>query len=375
MRTLLALVFLLGCADAGPPEGAVWVTTTEHRVEPGQEKYQCFTTTLEAAMVVQRIDYERAAGVHHLLLARTLAPEPEGAFECNVLLKTTWVPLFGSGSESTALELPSDTGFVLPAGTQLLVQLHLLNAASTPVSDHVRLTLHEASDPDVVPAGVYAFGSTEIGLPPRETTDVVSDCVPSGDLDIIAVLPHMHYLGSSLSFEVGADETSLRPEFQVDSWNFDRQFIRRVDLTIPAGSATRTTCRFENDTDRTVEFGESSFDEMCFFVTFVRGATGLDGCIQGDTGVVEPPGGEVCEAEPNEMGIGTPCTEDGGECPEGLSCTADLSDGEVGSCVRFGCRSNEECGSSATCCAPAEGGGVIKLCLPDTCVPSDCEPV
>jgi hypothetical protein len=39
------------------------------------------------------------------------------------------------------------------------------------------------------------------------------------------------------------------------------------------------TCHYDNHTDADVKYGESSDDEMCFFVMFYYPYTGLDGCI------------------------------------------------------------------------------------------------
>jgi hypothetical protein len=43
--------------------------------------------------------------------------------------------------------------------------------------------------------------------------------------------------------------------------------------------------------------------------------------------------------------------------------------------MKLGCTAGAQCGEGATCCAPAEGGGLIKTCLPDACRPADCAPV
>jgi hypothetical protein len=50
---------------------------------------------------------------------------------------------------------------------------------------------------------------------------------------------------------------------------FDQRIYPLDDLEIRDGDVLTTTCSYENDTGRTVSFGQNSDDEMCFnFVTY-----------------------------------------------------------------------------------------------------------
>ena len=133
------------------------------------------------------------------------------------------------------------------------------------------------------------------------------------------------------------------------------------------GSHTRITCHYDNPTNQSVAFGESSFDEMCFLIGFARkkGAE-LDGCVNlgdpvGDGGVPPSPDAGVCgEQQPNSLGIGAACTAGGNECGAGLSCSADQDQapaGSTGFCLKIGgCNAQADCGGgdrspSAICSA------------------------
>jgi hypothetical protein len=121
---------------------------------------------------------------------------------------------------------------------------------------------------------------------------------------------------------------------------------------------------------------------MCYLVGYVRGKEGAFGCasLSGP-----PPDGGVdsgpplaCMPTANAKGIGGPCTKGGNECKNGLSCTADQSQsaaaGDAGFCISIGgCTTTADCGGgNVTCCAPAEGGGAINICIPESCRPSTC---
>jgi len=170
-------------------------------------------------------------------------------------------------------------------------------------------------------------------------------------------------------------------EGAITSWSYAYLFSSRMALL--QTFMTRTTCTFDNVTDEEVKFGDSSLDEMCYLVGFTTTKEGLDGCIDLTTpdGVDDPTGpppeGVCGEDPPNDLGIGEECTKDGNECPEGTFCSSDQGntpDDAPGFCLNVGeCQTTADCGGgSAVCCAPAEGGGFINICLPASCRPASC---
>lgn len=386
-----AALVMAGCSsDEAKPKGggsAEYVLkTTSFDVPAGQEKYLCYAQTLDEDLVIDRFDYAARPVIHHFLLSKAITPEPEGFSECNVLFRSSWVPIFIAGFGDATLSTPEGTGHILKKGTQLVVQLHLLNGTAKDVTDNIDIHMHRASNPDVDPVGVYAFGTNKISLPPNKATSVKNDCVVDRDVDIFAFLPHMHTLGVALSLEAGPDDASMTEVYRKDPWDFDQQEVVSQPLKLQNGTHTRITCHYDNPTNQSVAFGESSFDEMCFLIGFARkkGAE-LDGCVNlgdpvGDGGVPPSPDAGVCgEQQPNSLGIGAACTAGGNECGAGLSCSADQDQapaGSTGFCLKIGgCNAQADCGGGgATCCSPAQAGGLINICLPEACRPADCIP-
>jgi Copper type II ascorbate-dependent monooxygenase, C-terminal domain len=91
----------------------------------------------------------------------------------------------------------------------------------------------------------------------------------------------MHLLGKSLTFEMGPSADQLKKVFERNPYDFDSQRIELLDLTLNPGDVTRVTCNFDNTTDKTITFGESTKSEMCFLATFVADRTGVAGCTVG----------------------------------------------------------------------------------------------
>lgn len=370
--TLVSCLFCFSCGDDGPQEGVIELRGA-FDLEPGQESYLCYATTFDEAVDIRRFEVDATLGVHHMVVARTLAPEPEGMAECDVLFRNTWVPMFGSGTSEAEIDAPDGAAYHVSAGEQVVMQLHLLNTTPDAISNEIVVRAFEA-DPivELEPIGIYAFGTNQIELPPRMATDVVNECTVERDVEAFAIFPHMHYLGLSMSLEVRDDTGTWNEVFRKDGWDFDQQEFVPQLLQLTPGTETRVTCSYDNPTDEMVGFGESSIDEMCFLVTYVvgSGSNALDGCVELGTG--DP--GPMCEPTENEMGIGRACTEGGGECAEGTTCTGDQpGNSGDGFCLRIGgCTMDADCGTGAVCCAPAEAGGFLNICLPEECRPSDC---
>lgn len=268
-----------GGSTAVPPDSYVFETGA-FDVAPGEEKYMCYTATVDQAMAIDQFTYDAVDGVHHLVLVNPYVKEQEGPFECDVLFKQTWLPVFANGTGSADVHTPTGSGFKIGQGQQLLVQLHLLNTTAAPLHGTARLVMHKNSDPNVISAGIYGFGTQVFTLPPQQKTTITNDCAIDKDVQVFAGFPHMHKLGQSMTFWTGPDTNSLTKQFSVDSWSFGEQAIYPMKLDLPKGTMTRLSCAYDNDTAATVGFGEHTSDEMCYFVTFIAPWDTLDGCVQ-----------------------------------------------------------------------------------------------
>jgi hypothetical protein len=256
------------------------LTTDQVSLEPGEERYLCFATTLDEDAVIDSYSSEAQPFVHHIVFVRTLAPEPDGFAECDTLFRMSWDPLYISGAGASKLQFPKDAGHKLTKGTQLLAQLHLLNATDDSVEGRVAIKMHRSSAKSPRPVSTYVFGTRQIELPPHESSEVKSDCEVSEPIQLIAAFPHLHQLGTALHFEVGSSSDSMQEAYARDPYSFDDQHIEDIDLQLDKGDQTRVTCSYDNHTPEKVTFGESTHDEMCFFIAFAMDRTGIASCGQ-----------------------------------------------------------------------------------------------
>jgi hypothetical protein len=365
--------------------GDGWVFRTgDFTLGPGEERFICWAADTPVDLSVKRFSVVGKPMIHHFLMSSVDGPkEPYGASECDVLFKFTWRPMFVAGAGNAHIDIPDGAARYVDSGSQVVLQLHLLNSSNQTVTDFAEVKMEKSLEADPNPVGLYVFGTTSLALPPKQASDVEAKCLVNEkeEVRIFAMMPHMHYQGRKLKLELGPDEAGLQPIYTRDPYDFDQQTIEPLDLRIAPGTMSKVTCSYDNTRDETITFGESTTNEMCFAIGFAvgsqKGASVLDGCFSrpagADGGVPKNPDAGMCGQHPvSADGVGRPCTLNGGECGDTLFCTAGQpgSQSDSGICIKLGCESSSECGQGATCCS-AQG---TNLCIPEACRPEYCIP-
>jgi hypothetical protein len=286
LRALLLLlaVCALSCAsssggaasaDAGTP--GVTLMSQPYTVQPGQELFYCYTMTLPSDTVVTGFTPTYGKATHHILFAQTLSEEPNGFSDCPVLFKTTWAPLFVGGIGTSPLVLPEGVGMSLPKGTQILLQLHLLNASAETVTGTTGVTMQVAADPKApfTPAGSYGLDDMNISIPPNSVGYQESmPCQVDKTMNVFAYFGHMHRIGTHLNL------TDNGETLVDEGWNFDVQPTTSKTMLIKPNDMLKLTCSYTNTGTTPVVYGEDTSNEMCAFVFYYTNYTGLDGCVQ-----------------------------------------------------------------------------------------------
>lgn len=283
---IFAAVTLAACAtnsstaqlSPAPPPGGQQLASTPYTLQPGQEKYFCWTfrspDQLEAITKVQPISGKL---VHHLVLFSTTGQaEPDGFFECPQLVKLNWRPIWAEGTGGQPLTVPDGVGFQIPANTQYLVQFHLLNATDNAITERSGINLTYAKDPSsLMPAGIFALGTLSLDIPANQSDyTVTAACNADKAFHAFAAFPHMHQLGTKLEFT-----TNGQMAYKIDPWVFGNQPMDPVSIDVAQGEPLSATCHWNNTTGHDVKFGESTTDEMCFMVLFAYPMTDADGCV------------------------------------------------------------------------------------------------
>ncbi len=290
MRKYLAFFLLAGCSgtpapvDPFPPPApgaGIQIKTDPYTLDAQTEKYYCYAKNVVTDTAAIEVQVHNGASVHHLAVFETLAPEPDGFSECPSQIKQTWIPLYGGGRNTPGMKLPDGAGFQFKAGQQILLQVHLVNAAPHPITETTAVNLLFSPTPDALtPAGIFALGNMSFTIPTGATGyPVVGSCSSPRDLDVFALFPHMHRLGTSISIETGATEAAAQTIYKVDPWSFGDQPMKMMNFKVTTGDFLRATCMYDNTDGHDISYGESTLDEMCFMVLFYTPFDHLNGCV------------------------------------------------------------------------------------------------
>ncbi len=251
-------------------EGAIEYQFPVSVVEAGTEVQQCyFLPRLEEDIYVTALDSYQAAGGHHLVLFKSIVPEPEGSLrDCTGISDMiTLIPVVSS--VNFGLEhFPEGMAVRVKAGTQLVFQQHYVNTLDRTVRTHDVSHLQTIPQEDVeVFAGFYGLANIDFSLAPvaGDLKRVEFSCAVPKDLNVLLVGPHMHEFGRRFQVDIGpADD--MQSIFDIDPWEPwmrdappAQQFPMEDPLVVHEGDLIRTRCTFDNDSGRELSFPS----EMC----------------------------------------------------------------------------------------------------------------
>ncbi|KYF55068.1 hypothetical protein BE08_20250 [Sorangium cellulosum] len=274
--------------------------------------------------------------VHHVVVFTDPHAESEaladadGGYECfgssgvrDTQVLGVWVP----GGRPT--EFPANAGFLVPAGSRLVMQVHYHPAGTVAEPDATKVQLRFSPEPPEYRVVFVAFGNFDAQWPNGEglqpgpnDRDGVEFFVPAGAKDhtevmkitlpetfmgeslvdgirLYSAMTHMHYVGTDMKVDVqrpssqGADPAE-ECVVQTPRWDFNWQQTYTIDAPIEqlpvlkTGDVMTLRCRYDNTLDnpfvkralleenltapRDISLGESSLDEMCIglFNGFVK---------------------------------------------------------------------------------------------------------
>ncbi len=282
-----ALSALVSCSSSSAPAGdgasipapavGYQLTSTPVTIPAGGEEYLCWSYELPSAFsVVGTVTGIPSSGVHHYAVftsSAALPAQPSG-YDCHIM-DGSWGLVSGGGRSTPGFDFPAGVGMPLPEHQHVIFQLHLLNAGSSALEVPVEaLNLVGSTSKSLQVAGVVVAGNLDLTLPPHATTDVTGGCAAAQALpNVFAVFPHMHTLGTHITMSVTPQGATTPNTILDQSWDFGSQGVYPVTASAAAGDQLTVTCTFQNPSDDTIHFGESTNDEMCLGVYYYYPAT------------------------------------------------------------------------------------------------------
>ena len=245
----------------------------------GTEGYVCVRLTVEETIFIREFRPIAPLGTHHTVLtySNTAGSRPDGVSDCNAATNASNM-IFGSGVGTEPLTLPDGVAIRLEPGNQLLLNLHLFNTDAAPLEGYSGIEAVLMDEGDVEnEAEVLLAGNETFSIPARASDyEVNGGCTMSGSVNVFAVMPHMHQYG--VFMEVTANRGGSPTIIHEDFYSFEDQRYRTFDaLPMASGDRIDVLCRYDNPTDSSIGWGDSSLQEMCYAAIYRYPRLGTSG--------------------------------------------------------------------------------------------------
>ncbi|HUS67175.1 MAG TPA: hypothetical protein VMZ28_21705 [Kofleriaceae bacterium] len=317
---LLLTLSLVACSSSddepeGPGEpvyGEEWtVDWGPVTVASGMEDTRCVVKRVgnDGPIRIGKMVNELGDASHHMVVYRLsegeeiLEPTPCTPF-VDVLDPSRGAPLAVTQKESEVIELPPGVAYTLAPDQLVRIEMHYINTGDQDVEVAASTTLVEIPDEDFQYEADFLFiGNPDIEIGPHAEFTLGPSFLPLpdelADIHVFAITGHEHQWGTGV--EVALAESEAGPDEMVYSpdpflWNEPETTYHEPALDIPGGSGFRFTCTYYNDSNDTVDFGESANDEMCFFWAYYYPSHGAKVCAHSDQYNVDLccPGSSLC---------------------------------------------------------------------------------
>jgi hypothetical protein len=168
---------------------------------------------------------------------------------------------------------PPGTAKRIPAGSNLILQMHYSKTTGKPETDRTSVGLIFAKQPVEKTVETLTVINSLFMIPPGAENHEATACynVPR-DIQFVNYFPHMHVRGRAMKYEIVYPDGRRETLLQVDKYNFNWQtlYALRNPLPVPKGSRFVVTAHFDNsaknkynpDPTKAVRFGEPTYDEM-----------------------------------------------------------------------------------------------------------------
>ncbi|MEP2771131.1 MAG: hypothetical protein ABJH05_03215 [Fulvivirga sp.] len=191
--------------------------------------------------------------------------------------------LYGWVPGNLPISYPERTGKKLYANTDLILNIHY-SPSSLKAQDNSKIKLYFAKEEIDHDIKTLAIREGDISNQPFY---IKANTVPTfyvsyrveEDMQLVSILPHMHYLGKSFKALALSPDGEAIPLIKIDQWDFNWQssYFFEEPLFIPKGSTILITAEYDNTSDNPanpnsppidVGYGWNSTNEMMNLVMY-----------------------------------------------------------------------------------------------------------
>jgi hypothetical protein len=116
-------------------------------------------------------------------------------------------------------------------------------------------------------AGPLSDSRVTPSIPVGPNQIVSGGCTLPSDTKYFAVFPHMHQIGTHIKVDAVVGGTTMN--LYDNDYSFNNQdFAEFTPIAMAKGDKVNVTCTYDNETGMPVKFGQSSYNEMCYAISY-----------------------------------------------------------------------------------------------------------
>jgi hypothetical protein len=284
--SLLLALAVAACGDDPAPGETITFETPSFVLQPGEEKFYCYYTTLRNAEKtgVYRMSSSMPPGSHHMIVFKTRTEKAaDGTFaECENFgmgdggLADLPVWLYASQLPENETVMPEDVGIAVAVNQPVIVNMHYINQTDEPITANVHVQLDTfAPGRSYTEAHAFITFNDEIDVPPGAMGSAGGTCNVPADAQFILMSTHSHKYTTSARVRDGGAmvlETLDWEHATVGQW--------RAPYYTFASGKLEYRCEYNNTTNQPLRTGESAIaNEMCMAVGVYFPAVGDTYCL------------------------------------------------------------------------------------------------
>lgn len=273
LSLLAASAAATACSDSAPPGEQYSIDTPAFTLQPGEEKFYCFHTTLPNAEPtgIHRMASRMPAGSHHMIVYKVREPlaadgtlvecEDFGMPGTSLLDIPLW--LYAAQEPEREFVLPEDVGMKVAAHQPVIINMHYINQSDEPLTASVHVDLDAfAPGAAFTAAHSYVTFNTQIDVAPGASGSVGGSCAVRPDAKFVSLSTHSHKYTTRARVQDGdavVVETRDWSHATVEQWEAPYHSFSTGKLDY--------RCDYTNTTNQRLRTGESAIaDEMCMAV-------------------------------------------------------------------------------------------------------------
>jgi len=179
---------------------------------------------------------------------------------------------YSAGMQAQRFDM-DHSAFLIPAGADIVLQLHYVANGKTEVQDQTKIGLTLAPEPPQKVFFSFAALSWDWAIPPGDPNyEGHAELTLRSPVELVFVQSHMHLRGKDMIIRLLYPDGKSDTVLSVSHYDFNWQIIYYLDkpLPLPGGTRVQVTAHWDNSVNNphnpnpaaTVHWGDQSQDEM-----------------------------------------------------------------------------------------------------------------